>query len=866
MATDIERLIVSLEARTKSFENALTRANQTANRQANNIERRFKTMNKNLQTDWAGLGRGLIAAFAGARAVKELATLSDAATRITNQLKVAGLAGEELEAVYQKLAKSARSNGAPLESLVTLYSRAAQAQKELGATSDELTTFVDRTALALRINGRSAEEVKGALLQLSQALGSSRVMAEEFNSVNEGARPILQAVARGIEEAEGSVSKLQAMIKSGQISNKAFFKGFLAGSESLQKQAASTNLTIGMAFENLKTAMIDTAKEFNETTDAGKNFATGIDNLAQRLNDMDISGFLSKIAQAKRELVSFLNQIGNADVFKSLNEFMGTTDAAGLNANPAFEEINEQIADVTNRKEILERSVLNNAARLSTTALERAKTDIEKLNKELAELQQRAKTVPERIKLTIIPGVGLASPLTPTSLDATSSAGTSASASTNVTIVADKTERKAGDTTIRASDYPVENAGKDEKEEKKRKKAAEKEARDRERAAARELSSLDGVIRDYVEDVVKAESGGKADAKNPNSSATGVGQFIESTWLNLFRKYYPEMAQNMSRDAILGLRKDADVSRELIEAYATENAELMRKAGVAVTEAALHLAHFLGPGGAISVLKAAPGTPVSQVLGQDAINANPTILGGNKTVDDVIAYGEKRAGAAGRLADETKRAAEAQKELNQASNEFQSFGHDVLGGFIDDIRNGVSAVDALKNALNRVLDTVIDIALQNFLGSFGAGFGGGAGGLLGGMLIPGILHKGGEAGKDGYGHGRAVPAKTFSHAKRYHTGTNFAGGPALRNGELPAILQRGEKVVPKGAGLRSGGREVIDIRLQDDSGRMAQIADQQIETKSGTIVKTSVAQANKTAPGAVAKHQYAKTGGDYRMR
>ncbi len=356
------------------------------------------------------------------------------------------------------------------------------------------------------------------------------------------------------------------------------------------------------------------------------------------------------------------------------------------------------------------------------------------------------------------------------------------------------------------------------------------------------FDELDDIVAKYVRDVVKAESGGRANAKNPLSSATGLGQFIESTWLDLFKKNFPDRAKNMSDQTILALRNDAEISKKLIEAYARENAAILRQAGVSVNEAALQLAHFLGPKGAISVLTAKSGTLVSQVLPQSAISANQSILGGGKTVDDVIAYAQSRVSAY----DQMKEAARAykleQKELNREAKEFANLGKDLLGGFIDDLRNGASASEALANALQKVASKLIDIALNNIF-SGGGLFGGGKGGLFGGAIIPGILHSGGVAGTHGYGHGRAVSPSVFAGAKRYHTG----GVAGLQPGEIPAILQRGEVVLPRGAGMVNKARstETINVVLRDDSGRMAQIADQRIQTASGAIVQVSVQRSAK---------------------
>lgn len=147
----------------------------------------------------------------------------------------------------------------------------------------------------------------------------------------------------------------------------------------------------------------------------------------------------------------------------------------------------------------------------------------------------------------------------------------------------------------------------------------------------------------FIDRLIGIESGGNANAKNQNSTATGLGQFIESTWLRMFKQYFPDRAAGMSNEMILALRKDAEISKSMIELYARENAAVLQKAGVALTDASLYLAHFLGPGGATDLMKAAPGTAVKDILGADQINANAGILDG-KTREEVIAWAERKMG------------------------------------------------------------------------------------------------------------------------------------------------------------------------------------------------------------------------------
>ncbi|WP_411033357.1 phage tail length tape measure family protein [Shinella sp. BYT-45] len=372
------------------------------------------------------------------------------------------------------------------------------------------------------------------------------------------------------------------------------------------------------------------------------------------------------------------------------------------------------------------------------------------------------------------------------------------------------------------------------------------------------FDGLDGTIDRYVDQIVKAESGGRANAKNPNSSATGLGQFIESTWLSLFRQHFPDRAKNMSDATILALRTDADISRELIKEYARQNAEILRQAGVSVNEAALHLAHFLGPQGAIAVLQAKAGTLAKDVLSASAVAANPTILGNGATVDDVIRYAEGRAGAYDKMRESAKALKVEQRELNKETREFTNIGVDVVGGFINDLRRGVSAAEALRNALNRVLDSVIQIGLQNLFGGIG---GGGKGGLLGGAIIPGILHSGGVAGRDGYGHGRAVSPSVFAGAKRYHTG----GIAGLQPGEVPAILQRGEVVLPRGT--KAAQPQAIHVTVGasvDSNGNLLPFVE---SVSRGQVAKAApgiVSAANQNVVPTMAKFQNQKAGGDWR--
>ena len=146
-----------------------------------------------------------------------------------------------------------------------------------------------------------------------------------------------------------------------------------------------------------------------------------------------------------------------------------------------------------------------------------------------------------------------------------------------------------------------------------------------------------------VDRIVSVESGGNPYAKNPRSSATGAGQFIDSTWLNTIGKYRPDLVQGLDRNQILALRTDPALSKEMTAAYAKENQGLLSAAGVPVNDGTTYLAHFAGPQGAIKVLQADPTAPVGGILGDKVVAANPFLA--NMTAGDLAAWAGKKMGA-----------------------------------------------------------------------------------------------------------------------------------------------------------------------------------------------------------------------------
>lgn len=131
---------------------------------------------------------------------------------------------------------------------------------------------------------------------------------------------------------------------------------------------------------------------------------------------------------------------------------------------------------------------------------------------------------------------------------------------------------------------------------------------------------ISNVGSDYYSAIKAQESGGSATIKNPNSSATGLYQFMSGTWNDLRRKY-PNAG--LTADG----RTDAAQQEIAIRLFTQDNADMLQASGVPVTNGNLYAAHFLGVSDAAQVLSADDSDLVSDYVPPRVIRSNPFLDG-----------------------------------------------------------------------------------------------------------------------------------------------------------------------------------------------------------------------------------------------
>lgn len=165
-------------------------------------------------------------------------------------------------------------------------------------------------------------------------------------------------------------------------------------------------------------------------------------------------------------------------------------------------------------------------------------------------------------------------------------------------------------------------------------------------AAIRRASNTVGVDFDFLMKTARRESALNPSAKAPTSSAAGLFQFVEQTWLGTVKKHgaqhgygqYADLIRRGSdgrwrvdgsaRNVVLDLRFDPQAASTMAAELTASNAAYLRgRTGKEPGAGDLYAAHFLGPAGAANLMEAMERYP-----GASAVSLFPEAARANRTI------------------------------------------------------------------------------------------------------------------------------------------------------------------------------------------------------------------------------------------
>lgn len=190
--------------------------------------------------------------------------------------------------------------------------------------------------------------------------------------------------------------------------------------------------------------------------------------------------------------------------------------------------------------------------------------------------------------------------------------------------------------------------------------------------AIRQAAARSGVDFSYLYNQARVESGLNPNAAARSSSATGLFQFVDQTWLAMVDKHGAANGLGWAADAVqrgangrffvsdpavrqqvMNLRRNPEAASAMAAAYASDNhAHLQSRLGRPLQSVDLYMAHFLGAGGATRFLRAHDARPDAS-----AAAAFPTEARANRNIffkrdGSARSFAEVRSLMAGKLGGE----------------------------------------------------------------------------------------------------------------------------------------------------------------------------------------------------------------------
>jgi tape measure domain-containing protein len=262
--------------------------------------------------------KGALAAIGAGAIVRGIVQQADTYQLLQGRLALTTKNAEDLAHVQRQLFELSQRTATAVQDQTELYIGLSGAASELGATQAQLLQFTEGVGNALRLSSTSAQGASSAILQLTQLIGGSVVQAQEFNALLDNGRTILVAVANNLDKAGGSVGRLRALVKDGQVSSAEFFDAFLRGADDINAKAASMERTVGQALTQLKNELFRGLGQTNTSPLVG-----AIDDLRAKIADPEFQRSLIDTATGIAELTAVMVKLASlgAEPFREFHSF-----------------------------------------------------------------------------------------------------------------------------------------------------------------------------------------------------------------------------------------------------------------------------------------------------------------------------------------------------------------------------------------------------------------------------------------------------------------------------------------------------------------------------------------------------------------
>lgn len=246
---------------------AEVKAAREASKAKRDLQQKDREAGKIVRGQGGGLVMGAIAAVGLGTAVREFAELSDSMTNARNRLAIVSRGTADVADAMTKLKKVSLDTRSDFDLTTRSYARTSQALKALHTSSSENIQITKTLQQAIAVSGATNEEAHATLIQLTQAMASNRLSADEFRSVAEQLPAVLDMIAKATGKPRTELKKLG---EAGALTAAVLAFSILSANRDMEAAFAKTMPTISQQWTNLGTQVKFAIDQFNTATGASQ--------------------------------------------------------------------------------------------------------------------------------------------------------------------------------------------------------------------------------------------------------------------------------------------------------------------------------------------------------------------------------------------------------------------------------------------------------------------------------------------------------------------------------------------------------------------------------------------------------------------
>ncbi len=844
MATDVERLVVAMEARTAAFEKALNRANGVANQRARQIEKRFSNMNDNISRSFQNMLRAGAAISGIGFGLAEIQKITDTWTDLSSRVGLAVGSMDAAPKVMERIYAMAQRTYSGLQNTADSFLANAGALKELGYNTNQQLDYTEALNNALVVSGAKSDRAARVIDALGKSMAAGKLQGDNLNTVIEVGGRVAEVLAAQLGVG---VNQLREAGKQGKITGDVIYQALTSRLQELTAEAESMPATISDGFQKIANGLMKFVGTMDQASGVSATIAQGLVYVGDNFEHVAVAAAAAAAVLLTQYVPAMARVALAGATMVATNPFLLLV--AGISAAAfAVSAFGDQIQPISG-----EMANLHDYAAVAWEGIQSGASEAAEVTRDA--MLSVINFITQMMDDTKAEWTDVGSFIA-NEIDGLIGAFRGLVAETKV--IFNQLPAAIAEYVVDAMNAMIAGI-----------ESGLQKALNGINAVSRALNALDTAfgVTPMLNDNLKVDLG------RIENTYKGAGKAASDAWNDALRegdsKYFSEYMQGL-RDQANARAKQRTADRKSDDLLPPARNGTGGGSGVGTGGGGGGGSgkgrRSRGGGGGrgsrpddlqreIEQIKERTAALQAETAAQASVNpliddydyaitkarATQELLNAAKKagIEVTPALREQIEGLAEGYAQATVQAnklTESQERAREAADFFKDSMMDAFQSMVPTIETGNSALD-------KFLNTLIEAVMQATLlgkGPLAGLFGGGAGGFLGGIGKLFGFANGGVAA-----HGRPQPIKAFARGGVSRTAAIF--GEAGPEAAVPLPDGRRIPVDLRTNARRGGSTETINVVLQDDSGRMASIADQRIQTASGAIVQVSVQQSVKAA-------------------